>query len=202
MWRSLFKRSGKDNCERTKERLSAHIDQRLSLTDQNEVEHHLNSCQGCREEFASLRAMVGLLHRMPQVSPSRSFAIAAEIKPLPRPRAFPALRAATAIVAVALVFLFASDTANLFESATSAIDQPGGNSQEGSQRDDASSSLNGGNSATDQEDPALSSGEESLSEAGWLDPLEYSLLGVAVILGGATLLSWRKKRHPLNRATR
>jgi len=191
---SIFKRSGKDNCERTKGMLSAHIVERLSLPEQEEVEQHLDFCQGCQEELASLRATVGLLHRVPQLSLSRSFAIA-EVMPLPRQRALPALRIATAIVAVALAFLFVSDSANLFEAGHSIVDEEA-TSLSGSAEDSGSRYFSDGvNGATGQEDPETSSEEVSSAEAGWLSLLEYSLFGVVVVLGGTTLFRWRRERN-------
>jgi anti-sigma factor RsiW len=67
MWRSLVKRFRKDECDRTKGMHSAYIDQRLSFKEQQEVERHLEVCQRCQEELDTLRATVGLLHRVPQV---------------------------------------------------------------------------------------------------------------------------------------
>lgn len=212
---SLFKRSGKDSCERIKEMLSVYVDRRLGSGEQKEVEQHLASCHGCQEELDSLRAMVGLLNRMPQVSPSRSFAIA-EVKPVPRPRAIPVLRAATAMVAVALVFLFASDSANLFEATPTVVDEKGNTSRSLTEEDMGGTlhSLNGsndtdkqyesstpseGNGAGEQGDTAPTSGEEKGAEAGWLSLLEYSLLGLVVVLGGLIITRWRRGRHRLNR---
>lgn len=125
MWRILFRRFVKDKCDKTEGMLSAYIDQRLSLKEQREVEHHLEACQRCQEELDSLRATVELLHRVPQVLPSRSFAIAA-VKPAPRRTAVWALRAATSVAAVCLMLLFASDLVNLFEVTHSLVDEGGG----------------------------------------------------------------------------
>jgi anti-sigma factor RsiW len=123
-----LRRFVKDECAQTKGMLSAYIDQRLSLKELRGVEHHLEACQRCREELDSLRATVGLLHRVPQVSPSRSFAIA-EVKPVPRRTAVWALRAATSIAAVFLVVLFAGDLFNLFEATPSLIKGAPSNTQ-------------------------------------------------------------------------
>jgi hypothetical protein len=228
MWRILFRRFVKDKCDKTEGMLSAYIDQRLSLKEQREVEHHLEACQRCQEELDSLRATVGLLHRVPQVLPSRSFAIAA-VKPAPRRTAVWALRAATSVAAVCLVLLFASDLVNLFEVTPSLVDErggasstfgPGGGEEQevapspgenwsvvagllcpftidawiaGGEEPGSSSEEKG---SAEEEEPGLPSGGEELAkeEAGWLHPVEYGFLGVVVMLGGMTLVNWRKKR--------
>ena len=188
MWR-LLRRFIKDECDKTKGMLSAYIDQDLSLKEQREVEHHLEACQRCQEELDSLRATVELLHRVPQVLPSRSFAIA-EVKPAPRRTAVWALRAATSVAALCLVLLFASDLVNLFEGAPSLMEKEGAPpSTLGPERDqDWGTVLS--------PDEWCGPGEEELAaeEAGWLRPLEYSLVGVVAILGGVTIANWRKER--------
>jgi hypothetical protein len=119
-----LRRFVKDKCDKTKGMLSAYIDQCLSLKELMEVEHHLEACQRCQEELDSLRTTVGLLHRVPQVLPSRSFAIA-EVKPVLRRTAVWALRAATSVAAVFLALVFASDLINLFEVTPSLVDERG-----------------------------------------------------------------------------
>lgn len=233
MWRILFRRFVKDKCDKTEGMLSAYIDQRLSLKEQREVEHHLEACQRCQEELDSLRATVELLHRVPQVLPSRSFAIA-EVKPAPRRTAVWALRAATSIAAVCLLLLFVSDLVNLFEVTPSLVDESGGTSSTfgprgGEEQEVApspgeegdfgpedgwlySSTVKGwisgepelGSSSeeeepAEEEEPGLPSGEEELAreEAGWLHPVEYGFLGVVVVLGGVTLVTWRKEKKKM-----
>jgi hypothetical protein len=89
------------------------MDQHLNPEEVAHVEGHLRTCPGCREELESLRATVALLHRLPEVTPSRSFAVA-PVRPLPGRRALPALRFATAGVVLLLVLAFAVDQTNLF----------------------------------------------------------------------------------------
>ena len=113
MWRA-FRRSEKDECSKTRDLLSGYMDQRLSPEEVAHVEGHLRTCPGCREELGSLRATVALLHRLPEVAPSRSFAVA-PVRPLPGRRALPALRFATAGVVLLLVLAFAVDQTNLVE---------------------------------------------------------------------------------------
>jgi len=112
MWRA-FRRSEKDECSKTRELLSGYMDQHLNPGEVAHVEGHLRTCPGCREELESLRATVALLHRLPEVTPSRSFAVA-PVRPLPGRRALPALRFATAGVVLLLVLAFAVDQTNLF----------------------------------------------------------------------------------------
>jgi len=112
----------KDKCNRTRGLLSAYIDQQLGLQEQEGVEKHLEACQGCRQELDSLRATVRLLHRVPQVSPARSFAVT-EPKPLPGWSPFPVLRTATAVVAAFLVLVFALDAVNVFETGPTSVEE-------------------------------------------------------------------------------
>ncbi len=53
--------------------LSEYLDGMLSPRRQAQVARHLESCDGCQAELASLQLTVGLLHRIPQVEPPRSF---------------------------------------------------------------------------------------------------------------------------------
>jgi hypothetical protein len=119
MWRA-FRRSEKDECFKTRELLSGYMDQRLNPEEVAHVEGHLRTCPGCREELESLRATVALLRRLPEVTPSRSFAVA-PVRPLPGRRALPALRFATAGVVLLLVLAFAADQANLFQRGPSTL---------------------------------------------------------------------------------
>jgi len=189
MWRLLLGRFLKDECDETKGMLSAYIDQYLSLKEQKEVEQHLKACQRCQEELDSIRATVELLHRVPQILPYRSFAIA-EAKPVPRRTAVWALRAATSVAALCLVLLFAGDLVNLFEGTPSLMEKEGAPpSTLGPERD-------GHWGTVLSPDEWYGPAEEELAaeEAGWLRPLEYSLVGVVAILGGVTIANWRKER--------
>lgn len=53
--------------------LSEYLDSMLSPRRQAEVARHLESCDGCQAELASLQLTVGLLQHVPQVEPPRSF---------------------------------------------------------------------------------------------------------------------------------
>jgi Putative zinc-finger len=113
MWRA-FRRSKKGRCSGTRDALSGYMDGRLNPEEAVRVEEHLNTCRGCREELESLRATVALLHRLPEVTPSRSFALA-PVKPLPGRRVLPALRFATAGAVVLLAAAFAVDWSGAFD---------------------------------------------------------------------------------------
>jgi len=113
MWRA-FRRSEKDECSKARELLSGYMDQRLNPEEVAHVEGHLRTCLGCREELESLRATVALLHRLPEVAPSKSFAVA-PVRPLPGRRALTALRFATAGAVLLLVLAFAADRTDLFQ---------------------------------------------------------------------------------------
>jgi len=200
--------------------LSAYTDQQLGLQEQEGVEKHLEACQGCRQELDSLRATVRLLHRVPQVSPARSFAVT-EPKPLPRWSPFPVLRTATAVVAAFLVLVFALDVVNTFEAGPVSTEEEGASSYDsekgdllggGASRAESGPQTMGGEEeylspdgengaaqedVTDEDgETAAATGEGTLGEeeAGWVRPLEYGLLGVVVVLGGVTVANWRKKR--------
>jgi len=129
MWRVLSLGIGKDKCHQTKRKLSAYIDQRLDLREREGVEQHLEACQECRQELHSLRAAVDLLHSVPQAVPRRSFAVT-ETRPLPHWAPFPALRVATAVLAVSLVLVFAADMTNLFQTRPLATEEKGASSYE------------------------------------------------------------------------
>ena len=55
------------------EALSEYLDSLLSPRRQAQVARHLERCDGCQAELASLQLTVGLLQRVPQVEPPRSF---------------------------------------------------------------------------------------------------------------------------------
>ena len=210
----------KDKCSQTRGILSAYMDQQLGLHEREEVEQHLKACRGCQQELDSLRATVQLLHRVPQVSPARSFAVI-EAKPMPRWSPFPVLRTATAVVAACLVLVFALDVVNTFEAGPASTQEEGSSSYDyekgGLHGDGASRAESGpqtmggeeeylspdGEDGAAQEDvtngdeeTAAATGEGTLGEeeAGWVRPLEYGLLGVVVVFAGAAVAGWRKKK--------
>jgi len=161
--------------------LSPYIDRCLNPEEQRKVERHLASCQLCQEELASLRATVEWLQQAPVAAPQRSFALA-EVRPVPRRRAFATLRVATAVVAVALVAIFSADLLHQFET--------GPVSQEQQLARDEAAALFAAGTLEDEAGEVEGAGVE----AGWVRPVEFSLLGAAVALGGLTLAGWRRQR--------
>ncbi|NQT48889.1 MAG: zf-HC2 domain-containing protein [Chloroflexi bacterium] len=172
MWHSLFARFRKDRCSQTRDLLSAYTDGQLDLKEQERVEQHLKVCPACREEIGSLQATVQLLHRVPQESPARSFAVA-EPRPVPRWSPFPVLRTATAVVAVFLVFFFAADMYNLFGTGPAATEERGAMQSESGQEEadagkyspDSENDLSGGPESDDDESQ-LQATEEGYAAAG------------------------------------
>ena len=186
-------RFGKSECDHNRDRLSAYLDQRLGSQERGKVERHLEACQRCQHELESLQATVQLLHRMPQVLPARSFVVC-EARPLPRRSLFPVLRTATAVMAVFLVLIFAFDMTNLFHTSPISTQEKSGSfygSEE--RRGDAGDHLG---SVTDGET------NQEEGEAGWVRPLEYSVLGGVVVLGGVTIAAWRGRRRGIVRDQR
>ena len=203
MWKVLA-RFKKDGCSRTKQRLSAYVDRRLSPQALDEVELHLAGCHGCQEELHSLQTTVALLHQLPEVLPSRSFRIA-QVEPSSRRTAVPLLRLATAATAILLIMAFTADLTNLFATSPSSLGQEGGPSSTSYWRDpdgkDAESSTaenqtDSGQISADNGGEFGPGSEEDLqaTEAGWVRPLEYSLAGLLIILGGVTSGLWLKSK--------
>lgn len=193
MWRLLLLRFRKSRCDQTRDTLSAYLDQRLGPPERGEVERHLETCQGCRQELESLQATVQLLHQVPQVLPARSFAIC-EARPLHHRLPFLVLRTATAVMAVFLVLVFAFDMTNLFHAGPMSTQEKGAQSYSSEKGradagDQATLDING---ETNQEE----------GEAGWVRPLEYGVLGGVVVLGGVTIAAWRGRRRGIVRDQR
>ncbi len=117
---SLFK--GK--CHKYRKMLSPYIDGRITPDERQVLESHLASCQECRHELESLRAMVGLLNRVPMESVPRSFTVVEAI-PVTSPKVLAPMRWATAMCVVALALFFSGDLLHLYpEKDTSAPDSP------------------------------------------------------------------------------
>ena len=99
--------------------LSEYLDDLLPRGRQRRVARHLDGCKRCRVELDSLRMTVGLLQRMPQVEPSRSFVFAAPplVERPPRLRGAPnwALAAAGASLALLLAVLVSADMAGVLQ---------------------------------------------------------------------------------------
>lgn len=87
------------------ETVSEYLDGRLSPDETAKIEAHLVACARCQDEVASLRQTVGLLRRMPQMQPSRSFVL--QEAPAPARPAFRAPAWAYGAVASAFALAFA-----------------------------------------------------------------------------------------------
>lgn len=124
----MFRGKGEPLCRKVRGMLSEYIDNRLESENKGLVERHLETCEACSKELASLRMTVQLLHRVPEVSAARSFTVTA---PAPRresafgPASMRWLRPATAIVAVALVVLLMGDFLHGFENNARSNSGPG-----------------------------------------------------------------------------
>ncbi|MBI4200292.1 MAG: zf-HC2 domain-containing protein [Chloroflexi bacterium] len=86
------------------EELSAYLDGRLAPSDRQGLDEHLKGCESCKAELESLRGVVALLGRLPQVPVPRSFVLT-QLPSAPSPwvaRSWAPLRLATAGVALLL----------------------------------------------------------------------------------------------------
>lgn len=72
----MFKRQRESGCHQTRQMFASYIDGRLNAVEQDAVNYHIEVCDDCRRELESLEATVQLLHRMPVVTPTRSFTLA------------------------------------------------------------------------------------------------------------------------------
>ena len=176
----MFKR--KSECHKVKGLLSPYIDHRLSASEEVSVEGHLAKCAVCSAELESLRATVNLLHRVPVVSPTRSFAIA-EVEPRRRRAPFALVSTATAGAASAMAFFFVGDAFDLF--GTRVI-------EEGAKR------------ATPPPAPEayqpLDAGEvgAQIAEKWPVWQIEIALIGAVVVLGAVTFILWRRRRRAMS----
>ena len=190
----------KNQCHKVQGLLSPYIDGQIGSSERDMVESHLEECQVCRRELDSLRATVNLLHRVAVVSPPRSFALA-EVEAKRRPAtltkeapqwrrvpALGALRVATVVATLLLVFVLAGDATHLFE--TGPVENRA--AQQG----------------TPVADEVMEAGGASFDSEGFIDgegyiwpvlELELVLMGVVLILGGATAVLWHRKRRGLGK---
>ena len=107
--------------------LSEYLDDLLPGGRQRRVARHLDGCERCRVELDSLRMTVGLLQRMPQVEPSRTFVFAAPplVERPPRLQSAPnwALAAAGASLALLLAVLVSADMAGVLQGDGEGVSQ-------------------------------------------------------------------------------
>src|SRR6266568_3115535 len=66
----------------TTEELSAFLDEQLSSQERTTIEAHLQTCERCQHELASLRQTVALLRALPQPALPRSFVLPAAKVPV------------------------------------------------------------------------------------------------------------------------
>jgi len=163
------------------------------------MEHHLAECHGCQERLQALQTTVDLLHRLPQVSPPRSFRIARP-EPSRRWTPVPALRLATAGATMLLILAFTADVVNFFDTPLSPAGQEGTTFSYNDNRSTAiwgdkeadAGTLSPGNG---QEPGLPSDGATGSTEAAWVRPLVYGLAGTVVLLGGITAWLWLKPKR-------
>jgi hypothetical protein len=107
---------GESEHERVEGSLSAYIDGELSAKEKAQVQKHLQECQACVENLATLRQTVALLRELPAIPAPRSFAVRpAPVRPKVRAVApawgYGLLKGATALAALLLVLLIGGDLA-------------------------------------------------------------------------------------------
>jgi hypothetical protein len=116
---SLLGKWRKPKHEWVEESLSAYLDGELTHAEKSRVEQHLQECQACAQNLATLRQTVSLLRELPEKRAPRSFAIRPATVKAQRAAAPPAwgyglLKGATALAALLLVLLVGGDLATRF----------------------------------------------------------------------------------------
>ncbi len=97
------------------QKLSAYVDERLSVHERQRVERHLKTCTACRGDLAELRTVLTMLKRAPMRSVPRSFTLPLSVQSQQTAfrrwdKAYGALRVA-AVAASFLLILFLSGDA-------------------------------------------------------------------------------------------
>ena len=69
------KKHNPNNCSQVRAVLSEYLDGRLGPAEKASVEEHIEGCQTCRQEVASLRETLALLRNMPVAPVPHSFAL-------------------------------------------------------------------------------------------------------------------------------
>ena len=140
--------------------LSLYLDDGLDPEDRATAARHLSGCVDCRQELAELRATVALLGDLPQYRPRRSFQLSAEHARAARPGFFarllpvlPALRAASAAVALLLVVVGAGDYWTRDDEAPPRSGQEALDSGRDAASDDAARDAESGGAAIEAVDP-------------------------------------------------
>jgi len=168
----------KSECQKVKGMLSPYIDRQLTSSEQGLVEAHLERCEACCRELESLRAVVNLVHRMPLVSPPRSFAVA-EVAPKRRAVPVAVFSAATAVAVLLLAFFFVSDALNLFALEVPVEEQF---REEVLMIDEAPDVVG-----------AAGAGYETVENWPFWQ-LEVAFAALVVVLGALTIIWWRRSK--------
>jgi len=71
--------------ERAGKLLSAYLDERVNAREYTLVQKHLETCQDCQDDLATLRATMQALHAMPAIQLPRSFTLSRSMARQPRP---------------------------------------------------------------------------------------------------------------------
>jgi len=142
------------------------------------VEDHLAKCAVCTSELESLRATIDLLHRVPMVSPPRSFTIA-EVEPKRRLAPFALASASTAAAMLAMAFFFVGDAFDLFGSR---VIEEGVRQPTPLPAAEANKVLDMGGVGS------------QIVEKWPVWQIEIALIVVVVVLAAVTLLLWRRRR--------
>ncbi len=151
------------------------MDHQLTSSEQGLVQTHLERCEACQRELESLRAVVNLVHRVPLVSPRRSFALA-EVVPKRRAAPVAVFSAATAVAVLFLAFFFVSDALNLFASEVPVEEQ-----------------FREGALMTEGAPDVAGAGYEVVENWPYWQ-LEIAFSALVVILGALTIIWWQKRR--------
>ncbi len=104
--------------------LSSYADGQVTVAEAERVERHLAACEESRVDLESLRATVGLLRLLPELTASRSFRLTEipETRPIVVPFAYTRpLMAAASVAAVLVVALVAFDLAGVGGPAGSVV---------------------------------------------------------------------------------
>jgi anti-sigma factor RsiW len=102
----------KTAAERREEALSAYIDGELGTRERADLERSLAEDATLRAELAELRQVVGMMREVPRAPLPRSFTLDPAVygrAQRPWRGLYPALRTATVLATLALIFLFAGD---------------------------------------------------------------------------------------------
>lgn len=169
--KSWLKHPRKTECDNVREWLSPYLDGELDSDERQRVASHLESCQACREEYASLQKTVSLVQRIPVIEPRRPFAISEAVKET-WDRNLKVLTASTILVAVAGAIIFLGDIWRLFDQTSDP-------------------------SAPWQQQPNF--GFVGNTYTWPIRETEFGLLFIFVILAVITIVYWRRRVRKLRR---